>query len=232
MHLLWNAPIEALSRTFAFGQLESGDKAIAPDVGSERAEDGNGNRNGNGNGNQYGDDGDGDDTTSGSSVDSNRVNAALLAEESQHMRQTRGTGDEDLPVSSRPPIRLTERPYGLVRRSCQRGRIKIEAIKVSQTQERETTHLGRACATQTCRNPSKGCLKGHRPRRQCGRMKIAPVMVKIERLNDKTAREDGKTHLEHIRTAQPPANDFKCLYGVVGPRRRCGRIKIAPTNVS
>ena len=232
MHLLWNAPVEALSQTFAFGQLESGDKAIAPDVGSERAEDGNGNRNGNGNGNRYGDDGDGDDTTSGSSIDSNRVNAALLAEESQHMRQTRGTGDKDLPVSSRPPIRLTEHPYGLVRCSRQHGRIKIEAIKVSQTQEHEMTHLGCACATQTCENPSKGCLKGHRLRRQHSRIKIAPVMVKIECLNDKTAREDGKTHLERIRTMQPPANDSKRLYGVVGPRRQRGHIKIAPTNIS
>ena len=140
---------------------------------------------------------------------------------------------------TQPPLIDFKHAYRVIglRHQCNPIKIKsvkleIECISVNPTQEGEMTYHRCARAVQPLVNPSKGCLKGHRPRRQCGRMKIAPVMVKIERLNDKTAREDGKAHLEHIRTAQPPANNSKCLYEVVGPRRLCGRIKIAPTNVS
>ena len=75
-------PVEALSRTFAFGEAESGDEAIAPDIEGETAEG-----NGNGDGDRYGDNGDSDGITSGGSIDSIRVNVALLAVESQYMRQ-------------------------------------------------------------------------------------------------------------------------------------------------
>ena len=86
MYAPWNAPVEALgtaNRTFAFGEVESRDEAIAPSVESERAGDGDGDG--------YGDDGgDGDvgDTTSGGGVDSKRVETALLAGRSQYMRQS------------------------------------------------------------------------------------------------------------------------------------------------
>ena len=45
MYLPWNAPVEALGRTLAFGEVESGDEAIAPSVEGERACDGNGDQN-------------------------------------------------------------------------------------------------------------------------------------------------------------------------------------------
>ena len=75
-----NAPIEAASRIFVFGRAEGGDEAIAPSVEGERA--------GEGDGGGYGDDGDVGDTTSGGDVDSKQVEAALLAGDSQRVRQS------------------------------------------------------------------------------------------------------------------------------------------------
>jgi len=73
-----NAPIEATSRIFVFGRVESEDEAIAPSLEGERAGDGDGDGNGG-----DGDDGDADGTTSSDGVDSTRVNAAQLATDSQ-----------------------------------------------------------------------------------------------------------------------------------------------------
>ena len=113
VYIPWNAPIEVLGRAFEFGEVKSTGKAIAPIVKGERAGDGDGSRNrGNRNDER---DGDGDSTMSGGSIDSTRVNEALLAGKSQHTCQTWRTRDSDLPVSSWPPIRVIERPYGAVR---------------------------------------------------------------------------------------------------------------------
>ena len=71
---------DTASRKVIFGRVKRGDKAIAPSVEGEVAGNGGGDRNdGDGDG---GDDGDGDGTTSGGSIDSIRVNTALLAAES------------------------------------------------------------------------------------------------------------------------------------------------------
>ena len=105
VYVPWNMPVEALGtmkRTIAFGQVKSGDEAIAPSIEDERADDGVGNQ-------------DGDGTTSGGSVDSMRVNATLLAVESQHLRWSRRKQNGHLPVSSWPPIQPAEHPYGGVR---------------------------------------------------------------------------------------------------------------------
>ena len=168
-----NAPIETASRTFAFGRLESGEEAIAPrDVEGERAVEGDGDRDG-----DDGGVGDLDDTTSGGDVDSKRVKAALLAGDSQRMRQNRRTRNGDLPMSSVPPIRLAERPNGLTIRRRRRGRIKIEPIKVNPAQEVEMTYRIRARAAQPPAN-DPACRYGvHTPRRQRGRIKTEPRNV-------------------------------------------------------
>ena len=131
MYLPWNAPVEALGRTLAFGEVESGDEAIAPSVEGERACDGNGDQNG-----DDGDDGgDGDKggTMSGSSIHSMRVKEVLLAEESQYMRQSRRKRDGNSPVSSQPPTNPADRPYRGVRRRRRCRRIKtVLPAKVSQ----------------------------------------------------------------------------------------------------
>ena len=103
MYLPWNAPVEALGRTVAFREVESGVEAIAPKVEGENAGIGVGDRDG--------DEGGMDGTTSGGGIHSIRVNAALLAGDSQHMHQSRRIRNGDLPVSSVPPIYLADRPY-------------------------------------------------------------------------------------------------------------------------
>ena len=223
VYLPWNAPVEAPSRTFAFGQPESGDKVIAPDFECEGAGDGDGDGSS--------DDGDMDGTTSGGGVHLMRVKAALLAGDSQHMRQSRRTRNGDLPVSSRPPTSPAERPYRGVRPHRQHGRIKLKARKVSKTYKVETTYQECARAVQPPANALKrpyGDVK-HRWRR--GRIKIASVKVKIKCINDKQAQDGETTHQIHACTTQPPGNPPKRRYGVVGPRRQCGHMKIKPVNL-
>ena len=65
VYLPWDVPVEVPSRTFAFGQPESGAEPIAASVEGERAGDGGGDRDGDDRG-----DGDVDGMTSGNSVDS------------------------------------------------------------------------------------------------------------------------------------------------------------------
>jgi len=82
VYVPWNAQVEAISTTnrrITFGEVESGDEAIAPSAGGETAGDvaGEGKKNGEGG------------TTSGSDIDSTRVDATLLAEESQRTRYSR-----------------------------------------------------------------------------------------------------------------------------------------------
>ena len=72
-----------LGQMFTFREVESGDEVIVPNVKGERAGDG-----------------DVDGTTSSSSIDSMRVNEALLAVGSQHMCQCQRSGHRDSPVSS------------------------------------------------------------------------------------------------------------------------------------
>ena len=266
------APIKPANQMFAFGEVEGGDEAIAPSVECEGAGDGDGDRNGDDNG-----------TMSGGSIDSNRVNATLLAVESQHLRWSRRKQNGHLPVLSWPPIQLVEHLYGAVKRYHRHGRVKFKAVKVNQaeevemayleptyiaqppwndskhlqrvigpcrrcdwikiesvkvrierlndkkTQELEMTHLGQARLAQPLLNASKHC---YRPRHQHGRMKIAPVMVKIECLNHKTAQQVKKTYRIRASTAQPPPNDSKRLNGAIGPHCRRDRIKIKSIKVN
>ena len=74
VYLPWNAPIEALSQMFEFGQVEGADEAIAPSFECEGAGDGDGDRDR--------DDGSMGGTTSSGSVHLIQVNAALLAGDS------------------------------------------------------------------------------------------------------------------------------------------------------
>ena len=169
MYVPFNAPIAIPTRRIVFGRPESGDEAIGPSVEGERAGDGDGD------GNR--DVGDANGTTSGGDADSTRVEAALLAAKSQYTRYSPRSRQNDLPVSSGPPIQSERRPYGLVRRRRRRGRLKIERINISQTKEVETTHLERARATQPPGNAPNRAYGIVRPRRRRGRIKIEPTNV-------------------------------------------------------
>ena len=142
---------------FAFGQAEDADQAIAPNLKragevivpnvGETARDGNGNGDG--------DNGDVDSTTSSGDINSNRVEEALLAVESQYMCQGQRTRNSDLPMPSEPPVQPAERPYRLVRCHHQRGRIKPEPVNVSQMPKVKKTYHERANAAQPPKNSSK-----------------------------------------------------------------------------
>jgi len=172
VYVPFNAPIAIPTRRIVFGRPESGDEAIAPSVEGERA--------GEGDGGGYGGDGDMGDTTSGGNSDSIRVEAALLAGESQRVRYSRRTRTGNLPVSSWPPIQFETRPYGLARRRPRRGRLKIERIngdQVSKAQKVEMTHLAHAYAAQPPENDPNQAYGVVRPRHRRGRIKIAPINV-------------------------------------------------------
>jgi len=189
VYVPWNASIETASRNFVFGRVESGDEGIAPNVEGERAGDGDGDN---------GDVGDVDGTTSGGDSDSIRVEAALLAAESQYTRYSSRSQRNDLPMSYWPPIQPARRPSELVRRRRRRGRLKIERIngdQVSKVQQRETTHLGRAHATQPPGNTRNQADGIYRPRRRRGRIKIEPINVS-------RTRNGGNAHLGRVNAIQ------------------------------
>ena len=166
-----------------------------------------------------------DSTTSGSGVHPTRVKTALLAEESQHMRQTRGTQSNNLPMSSEPPIHHANHLYGPTRHQRRRGRLKVKAKNISQAQNGQTTYWIRARAAQPCVNAPRRRYGVHRPRRQCGRIKTVP-----ENINP--AQEVEKTYWVRASIAQPCGNALKHCWEVHRPKRRCGRIKIASRNVN
>ena len=130
----------------------------------------------------------------------------------------------DLPRLSGPPTKRVACPYGVIGHRHRCGRLKFEAIKVSQTQKGETTYCGHAWATQQCRNDSKHLHRVIGPRRQRGSIKIEPTKVK-------PVREVEMTYLECTRAAQPRGNPLKGCWEVHRPRRRCGHMKIASVNV-
>ena len=186
VYALLNAPIDTPSRSFVFGQVEGGDELIvARDVEGKRAGDGDSNR---------GEDGE-DDTTSSGHINSNRVEKALLAGDSQYQRQGRRKRNGDLPVSSVPHTSPTDRPYRLVRCRRQHGRIKIESVNVSTAQEDKMAYLDRACTTQTHGSEPKHTCGVHRPRHRRGRIKIAPINVS-------RMPEDGNTYLRCVNALQ------------------------------
>jgi len=194
-----NAPIDDSSRMFVFERVEGGVEQIVARVVDETTGDGNGRWNGG--------DGSVDGTTSGNSIDLTQVNAALLATDSQQTRSRRITRNDDLPVSSWPPIQPADRPYGPARHQRRPGKLKIEQINdksISQTPEVETTHLQRRRFAQPCENPSRRCWKVHRPTRQHG-------MLKIERINvsrqpsARRRRDSPRTRSDRAATRGRPA---------------------------
>ena len=110
VYLPWNVPIEALRRTLAFGEAESGEEAIAPIIEGERA--------GNGGGDRNGDDesGDGNGMASSCNVDSTQVGGVQLAGEAGQHKRPNTENKRNVPMSSRPPIRHPNHPYRNVMR--------------------------------------------------------------------------------------------------------------------
>ena len=187
-------------RTFAFGEVESGDEAIAPVVEGETA------CNGDGDGSGDNGDMDVDGTTSGGNIDSIQVEVARLAGESQRMCYSRRKRIKYSPVSSKPPIHPTDCPYGPVRWRRRRGRIKFIPTKVSQSQKDEMTYLGCTEIAQPPANDSERLFRVIGPCHQCDRIEIASVKVKIECISANQTQEVKTTHQIRTSVAQPCRN--------------------------
>ena len=135
-------------------------------------------------------------------------------------------------MSSRPPIHNAQCPYGHIRWRRQRGRIKFEAIKVSQAPEVEMTYQRRPSTTLPPRKDSKRAYGVNRPRCHRGRIKIKPGKLKIECLDDKTAQKGETTYRRRARLAQPLVRAQKRHWEVHGLRHLRGGSKSRPRNVS
>ena len=119
------------------------------------------------------------------------------------------------------------------RRRC--GRIKFGPIKVNPAQEDKTAYQKHASIAQPPKNDPKWPYRVIglvRRRRKRGWIEIAPVKVKIKHINNKPAQEDETTHHGLACAMQLPLNRSKRSRRVVGPRRRCGRLKSKSINVS
>ena len=99
----------------------------------------------------------------------------------------------------------------------------------------EMTHRRRTSTTQPPGNPSKRLYRVIglvRWRCGCGRIKIKPTELKIERLNDKTTQNGETTYHGCAQAAQPCINAPRRRYGVHRPRHQRGCIKTVPENVN
>ncbi|KIM57135.1 hypothetical protein SCLCIDRAFT_29081 [Scleroderma citrinum Foug A] len=201
-------------RNIVFGRFESRDKPIAANVKSEKAGDGGGSRNG-----DDGGDGGMDGTTSSGSIDSMRVEAALLAGESH-------PSDPQIVLSQTRKGEMTYHGRAQAMQPLQTDSkhcLKIEHMNNKTAQEVEMTHLKCIRTAQPPENASKHCYRDVWRRRCRGRIKIAPINVS-------QMQEVEETHLEHTNATQPPPNVSKRLHRVYIPQCRHGRIKSRSIN--
>ena len=146
------------------------------------------------------------------------------------MCQTRRLQSSDLPMSSKPPIYHAECPYRVIRWRWRCGQIKVVPRNVSQMPKVEMTYLGHTGIAQPWVSKCSNRVIGPCHRRD--RIKIIPVKLKIERLNDKSAQEDKRTYRRRAQAMQPLLNAPNRRYGVHRPIRQRGCIKIEPTNIN
>ena len=159
-----------------------------------------------------------DGMTSSGSIDSTRVEAALLAGKSQRMCYSRRK-QINIPMSSWPPIRHADRPYGDVRRRHRHGRIKITSINISQTLKVETAYLESTYIAQPPLIDFKHAYRVIGLRRRRDPIKIGSVKLEIERISINPTREGETTYHRRARAAQPLVNPSKGCLKTYRPRR-------------
>ena len=111
----------------------------------------------------------------------------------------------------------------------------MEPRNISQTQNSTNAYLGRINVMRLTWRPKKGV-------RRVKLLTFAPRMpgepwhedgrLEIEYISVNQPGEDKITYHGRARLAHPPLINSKHSYMVVGPRRRCQRIKFEFTNVS
>ena len=156
------------------------------------------------------------------------INQTLEIETTHQIRATTVQPLGNAPNASR-------RAYRVIGPECRRGCIKTEPRNISRTQNAGRTYLGCVNAIQSIWKPKKDVRRLDRltmesrtpgePWREDGRLEIEHISIN-------PAGEDEITYHVRARLAQPPRNDSKRAYMVIGPRRRCGRIKTRPRNVN
>ena len=139
-------------------------------------------------------------------------------------------------------ISTTQPHRNILKRACrvvgprrQHGRIKIESIKVNPVQKDKTTHLGRVNVIQPVWRPGERIIRVNKPTfesRMPGEHWCSDGRLKVEYISINQAGEGETTYRRRARIAQPPGNNSKRLHRVHRPRRRHGRIKIAPANIN
>ena len=119
------------------------------------------------------------------------------------------------------------------------GRMKIEPVKVKikclndkKAQDGETPYLRCTRIVQPPANTPKCLYRDVKRQWRRSWMKIGSVNIEIECVSAKIVQEGEKTYLGRAHTMQPPGYHLKSRQEVHRPWRRCGCIKIVPTNVS
>ena len=137
---------------------------------------------------------------SGSSVDLQGIKGVQLSIESQLMRPHQ-ISQENLPMSSRPSTNNVYHPLGDLKHRQRYRRIKVEAKNISQMRKVEMTYPKCKHIAQPPVNDSKCSYRVIGLIHQHGCIKIEPGKLKIERLNDKTARKGETTYCRHAQLA-------------------------------
>ena len=137
--------------------------------------------------------------------------------------------------AAQPPANALKCRREVYRPRRHRGCIKFELTNVKQMRISGNAYLTCVNAIQLTKKPKKHirgsdkvtveCWMPGEPWREDGRLEI-------ERISINQAGEDEITYRGRARLAQPPLNDSKHPYMVIGPRRRRGRIKSRPRNIN
>ena len=137
--------------------------------------------------------------------------------------------------TAQPPANASKHRREVYRPKRRRGRIKIESTNVSRTENGGSTYLQCGNAIRSTWRPKKDvrrsdkltveCWMPGEPWREDGRLEIEHISVH-------QAGEDEITYRGCAQLAQPPPNDSKRPYMVIGPRRRRGRTKSRPRNAN
>ncbi|KAI5986611.1 hypothetical protein EDD15DRAFT_2471328 [Pisolithus albus] len=139
-----------------------------------------------------------DDTKNSGNVGSERIEAGLLAGDSQDAY--RGQNERgDSPMSSRPPTRLRKHPYEAIRPRRRRGRIKFEAGNVSRKRKCKNVYRGRGNTTSHAR---EGIGTSH----------SLTIKPRMQEKCQRHVRHDARS-VEALQSTKSAHSELKALHG-------------------
>ena len=129
--------------------------------------------------------------------------------------------------------------YGVIGPRRWRDQIKIRSVKVrvghlndKNMWGAKTTYQERIHTVQPPANSSKCPYGVVGLSHQCGGLKIKPIKVRIEHINNKIVQEGEATHLGPMHIAQPLIRHPNCPYRLITQCCWCGKLKVEPRNIS